>query len=99
MEQRVQGTIAVWLEPLVPLRAPKIFNLRTDPFERADTRSNSYWDWCVDRIFLADPTQMVVGEFLQTFVEFPPRRRPRRSRSIRSTSGWRQMIAARTTPE
>ncbi len=75
MEQRVQGTVAVWLEPLVPLRAPKIFNLRTDPFERADTGSNTYWDWYIDRIFLAVPAQMIVGEFLQTFVEFPPRQK------------------------
>jgi arylsulfatase len=73
MEQRLPGTVAVWLEPLVPLRAPKIFNLRTDPFERADTHSNSYWDWYIDRIFLAVPAQTIVGGFLQTFLEFPPR--------------------------
>jgi len=75
MEQRVEGTVALWLEPLVPLRAPKIFNLRTDPFERADVTSNAYWDWYIDRIFLAVPAQAIVGDFLQTFVEFPPRQK------------------------
>lgn len=75
MEQRIEGTVALWLEPLVPLRAPKIFNLRTDPFERADTASNTYWDWYIDRIFLAVPAQAIVGGFLQTFLEFPPRQK------------------------
>ena len=75
MEQRMAGTVGVWLEPLVVLRAPKIFNLRTDPFERADTTSNTYWDWFIDRIFLAVPAQTIVGEFLQTFLQFPPRQK------------------------
>ena len=73
MEQRLSGTVAVWLEPLVVLRAPKLFNLRTDPFERADTTSNTYWDWFMDRIFLVLPAQQIVGEFLQTFLAYPPR--------------------------
>ncbi len=45
MEQRVQGTLQIWAEPFVPLRVPKLFNLRTDPFERADITSNTYYDW------------------------------------------------------
>jgi arylsulfatase A-like enzyme len=73
MEQRVQGTLRVWFEPFVPLRAPKLFNLRTDPFEKADTTSNTYWDWFIDRIFLLIPAQAIVGEFLQTFIDYPPR--------------------------
>jgi arylsulfatase A-like enzyme len=73
MEQRLAGTVAVWLEPLVVLRAPKLFNLRTDPYERADTTSNTYWDWFMDRIFLVLPAQQIVGEFLQTFLAYPPR--------------------------
>jgi arylsulfatase len=44
MEQRMPGTMALWAEPFTPLRLPKLFNLRTDPFERADTTSNTYWD-------------------------------------------------------
>ena len=45
MEQRCHGTMQVWAEPFVRLRLPKIFNLRTDPYECADITSNSYWDW------------------------------------------------------
>ncbi len=75
MEQRMRGTVGVWLEPLVVLRAPKLFNLRTDPFERADITSNTYWDWYMDRIFLVVPAQGIVGEFLQTFLQFPPRQK------------------------
>jgi arylsulfatase A-like enzyme len=48
MEQRMQGTLRIWQEPLVPLRIPKFFNLRTDPYERADITSNTYWDWVLD---------------------------------------------------
>jgi arylsulfatase len=73
MEQRATGTLEVWFDPFVPLRAPKLFNLRTDPYERADVTSNTYWDWFLDRIFLMVPAQGMVADFLGTFVEFPPR--------------------------
>ena len=72
-EQRVQGTIMIWVEPFVFLRVPKIFNLRTDPFERADITSNTYWDWMIDRAYLTYAAQFIVREFLATFQEFPPR--------------------------
>jgi arylsulfatase A-like enzyme len=75
MEQRMEGTLQAWFEPFVPLRVPKLFNLRTDPFERADTTSNTYWDWYIDRIFLIVPAQALVGDYLRTFVEFPPRQK------------------------
>jgi arylsulfatase len=75
LEQRVEGTLQVWAEPFVELRVPKMLNLRTDPFEFAPITSNTYWDWCLDHAFLAVPTQAIVGEFLQTFVEFPPRQK------------------------
>jgi arylsulfatase len=75
MEQRVAGTLQVWFEPFVPLRVPKLYNLRTDPFERADITSNTYWDWFMDHIFLCVPAQALVAEFLQTFAEFPPRQK------------------------
>ena len=52
MEQRARGTLPIWAEPFVPLRVPKIFNLRTDPFERADVTSNTYYDWLLDHAFL-----------------------------------------------
>jgi arylsulfatase A-like enzyme len=75
MEQRLAGTLQVWFEPFVPLRVPKLFNLRTDPFERADMTSNTYWDWFMDHLYLIIPAQGIVGEFLQTFAEFPPRQK------------------------
>ncbi len=73
MEQKVQGTCEIWAEPFVSLRVPKLFNLRTDPFERAEITSNTYWDWMLDRVFLLVPAQAIVGQFLATFQEFPPR--------------------------
>ncbi|MEP0824199.1 MAG: sulfatase-like hydrolase/transferase, partial [Nitrososphaera sp.] len=51
MEQRSQGTLEVWAEPFVPLRIPKLFNLRTDPFEYADITSNSYWEWYLQNTY------------------------------------------------
>ena len=53
MEQRVPGTLRVWAEPFVPLRLPKLFNLRTDPFERADITSNTYYDWMMQNGYIA----------------------------------------------
>lgn len=73
MQQRLPGTLAIWGEPFVATRVPLLFNLRTDPFERADVTSNTYWDWFLDRAFLVVPAQAIVAEFLQTFVDFPPR--------------------------
>jgi arylsulfatase len=75
MEQRVQGTLQIWAEPFVPLRVPKLFNLRTDPFERADFASNTYYDWFIDNNYLALASQALMSEFLQTFIEFPPRQK------------------------
>lgn len=75
MEQRAVGTLQVWAEPFIPLRVPKIFNLRTDPYERADMTSNTYYDWLLDHAFLLVPAQKIVGDFLSTFVEFPPRQK------------------------
>jgi hypothetical protein len=65
----------IWAEPFTVLRVPKLFNLRTDPYERADVTSNTYWDWYVDHLFLLLPAQSYVGKFLQTFKEFPPRQK------------------------
>jgi arylsulfatase len=75
MEQRATGTLRIWQEPLVTLRFPKLFNLRTDPYERADITSNTYWDWVLDHVYLFLPAQKYVGDFLQTFVKFPPRQK------------------------
>jgi arylsulfatase A-like enzyme len=75
MEQRAKGTLDVWAEPFVALRVPKLFNLRTDPFERADTTSNTYWDWILSKCYLVMAAQGIVGEFLATFKDFPPRQK------------------------
>ncbi|MCB5275341.1 Arylsulfatase [Arthrobacter sp. SO5] len=75
MEQRVQGTLQVWFEPFVQLRIPKVFNLRTDPFERADITSNTYFDWLFTNAYLVFAAQALMSQFLATFEEFPPRQR------------------------
>ncbi len=75
MEQRRTGTLAIWSEPFVPLRMPKLFNLRTDPFERADTTSNTYYDWYLSKVYMLAAAGTIVEEFLKTFREFPPRQR------------------------
>ncbi len=75
MEQRVAGTLAIWAEPLVSLRVPKMFNLRTDPYERADITSNTYYDWMLDHVYLLIPAQAIVAEFLATFTDYPPRQK------------------------
>jgi len=73
MEQRATGTLQIWMEPFVPLRVPKLFNLRTDPFERADITSNTYFDWLLDNAILVMTASAVTTQFLETFEEFPPR--------------------------
>jgi arylsulfatase A-like enzyme len=75
MEQRATGTLRIWAEPFVPLRVPKLYNLRTDPYERADITSNTYYDWFLDHVYLLMPAQSAVGDFLKTFKEFPPRQK------------------------
>ena len=75
MEQRAPGTLRVWAEPFTNLRVPKIFNLRTDPYERADITSNTYYDWLLDHAFALVPAQGYVGQFLSTFKDFPQRQK------------------------
>ena len=75
-EQRCPGTLLVWGEPFTALRIPKYFNLRTDPFERADITSNTYWDWYFSHAFIGYGAQALAAQFLATFEEFPPAQRP-----------------------
>ena len=75
MEQPAHG-LEVWMQPLVTLRAPKIFNLRSDPFERAEHEAGDYDKWFIEHLFVLMPAQAIVGEHLATFQEFPPRQRP-----------------------
>jgi arylsulfatase len=76
LEQRCKGTLQVWQEPFTRLRFPKMFNLRTDPFEFADITSNTYWDWVFRHVFLISAAQTVVARFMETFKEFPPVQKP-----------------------
>ncbi len=74
-EQRAHG-LDVWAEPYTPLRLPKVFNLRRDPFERADVESCCYDEFRATSLPYLYKSQVVVGQFLQTFKQFPPRQRP-----------------------
>ena len=74
-EQRGEG-LNVWQEPFVPLRLPKLFNIRSDPFETADHESMDYDRWRVEHAFALVPAQQFVGRFLSTFKEFPPSQKP-----------------------
>ncbi len=76
MEQRVETTMAAWANPFTPLRAPLIFHMRRDPYERSHLTSNTYYDWLLDRTYVMVPAQGYVGKFLMTFKEFPPRQKP-----------------------
>ena len=74
-ENRGMG-FGVWREPYVELRAPHIFNLRRDPFEKAQLSSNTYDDWWLDRPFVLVPIQELAAKFLMTMQEFPPSQSP-----------------------
>jgi arylsulfatase len=74
-EQR-EHSLNVWQEPFVPLRLPKLFTLRADPFETADHEGMDYERWRVERLFVLVPAQAYVAKFLETFKEFPPRQKP-----------------------
>ena len=75
LEQRCPGTLRVWAEPFTALRLPKLFNLRTDPYERADITSNTYYDWLLDHAPQLGLGVAVIQPFLATFKDFPPRQK------------------------
>lgn len=74
-EQRAPGTMRVWAEPFTKLRVPKLFDLRADPYERADITSNTYYDWFLSQPYVVFAAQQMVGKFLATFKEYPPSQR------------------------
>ncbi|AGH50307.1 arylsulfatase [Sphingomonas sp. MM-1] len=76
MEQRVRGTMQVWAEPFVPLRLPKLFNLRTDPYEYADITSNSYYEWFLYHDYILFGAYGLADKFVQTFKDFPRVQKP-----------------------
>jgi arylsulfatase A-like enzyme len=94
-EQRMPGTMAVWNEPFIHFRMSKLFDLRADPYERADITSNTYWDWAFDHAFLVIPFQTYIVNFIKTFKEFPPRQKPasfgidQALESLQNTAGGR----------
>ena len=74
-EQRATGTLRIWAEPFTKLRVPKLFDLRADPYERADITSNTYYDWLhVGRSRVrSSPSQSDRGaNFWRRFKEYPP---------------------------
>ncbi len=75
MEQRAKQLMC-WFEPFVKLRAPKIFNLRRDTFERADENANTYWDWVISHAYLIYGMQALVAGQIEEFEKFPPRQKP-----------------------
>jgi arylsulfatase len=72
LEQRAK-TMQVWAEPFVELRVPKLFNLRRDPFERADENSNGYWNWVIEHFYIIPAAAIFIGQQLITYQQFPPR--------------------------
>jgi len=75
MEQRAKQLMC-WFEPFVKLRIPKMFNLRQDPFERADENSNTYFDWVISHAYIIYEMQGLVAQNIEDYVKFPPRQKP-----------------------
>jgi arylsulfatase len=75
MEQKVHG-LKVWQNPLTPLRAPILFSLRADPFERADHEAGGYDRWYIDHVFVMVPAQEFVAQHVASYKAFPPRQKP-----------------------
>lgn len=76
MEQRCHGTLQVWAEPFTKLRVPKLYNLRTDPFEFADVTSNTYYDWFLYHDYFISLAQYAAQKFAETFKDFPAVQKP-----------------------
>ena len=81
-----EGTLAIWREPFTCLRAPKLFNLRTDPYERADITSNTYYDWMIRALFLVCRRRRWWRSSSGRSRNF---RHGRRRRASASTRSWR----------
>jgi arylsulfatase len=76
LEQKSHG-LRVWLDPFKPLRAPLLTNLRMDPFERAEhENAMGYQRWFLEHMWAVAPAGAYVGQWLQSFKEFPPRQKP-----------------------
>ncbi|SEF79970.1 arylsulfatase [Bosea lathyri] len=75
-KQDQQGQMDIWAHPFTPLRVPKMFNLRMDPYEHAEISGSGYDQWRVENAYVIGLAQMKAGAFLETFVEYPPSQRP-----------------------
>jgi arylsulfatase len=101
MEQQTLGTTFIWASPFTNLRLPKMFDLRMDPYERADITSNTYCDWLVDRAFVMVPAQAYVGQFLAIFKEYPQRQKADRfnlDSVLREDAGRRRVEVGSVQP-
>jgi arylsulfatase len=76
LAQQTAHQMRVWMQPLEKLRVPLMFNLRRDPFERANENSNTYYDWMVDHVFLVYEMQALVASEIEDFKKYPPRQKP-----------------------
>jgi arylsulfatase A-like enzyme len=75
-EQKTPGTLDIWGEPFTARRLPLFFNLRMDPYERAQITSNSYYAWTMHKAYLMMGAQAIAAEFIGTFKDYPPRQKP-----------------------
>lgn len=75
-EQKTPGTLDIWGEPFTMRRLPLFFNLRMDPYEKAQITSNSYWAWSIRKGYMMMAGQAIVAEFIATFKDYPLRQRP-----------------------
>ena len=75
MIQKSHG-VDVWSDPFTTVRMPMLMNLRSDPFERAWNESIGYDKWALERVFMIAPAGAIVGQWLQSFKDFPPRQKP-----------------------
>jgi arylsulfatase len=76
LAEQKANQLRVWMEPLDKLRVPLMFNLRRDPFERAQYNSNTYYDWVAYHAFMIYEMQALVAAEIEDFVKFPPRQKP-----------------------
>ena len=76
MEQRCEGTMRIWAEPFTRLRLPKLFNLRTDPYEFADVTSNSYYEWFLYHAYILYGAYGIADQWAATYKDFPPIQKP-----------------------
>jgi len=75
-EQKTPGTLDIWGEPFTARRLPLFFNLRMDPYERAQITSNEYFAWTMHKAYLVYGAQAIAGEFVKSLREYPPRQKP-----------------------